>query len=123
MQGIDGSERTVQAEILIIAGYGYVLGLATVSLGLYLRFPSGLYRCLALLFILVALAALVVLIIGDRFHSLSYFHTISKCFSLPLNSLALVLGIALYQGHSTLTQEKSSWTGAAGELNEGLRAA
>ena len=100
--------QTVKAGILIIAGYGYVLGFAGVSLGLSLRFPSGLYRYVASFFILVSLAALAVLIVGDHFHDLTVFYTISKYFSIPLNFWALALGIALYLGHPTLTQEQSA---------------
>ena len=70
---------------------------------MYLRFNSGLHRVLAIVVGLVCIAALVLLVIGDHFHNLRTLYTIANLAVMPLNLWAIILGVALYREHSSLS--------------------
>ena len=105
--GIAIDVQAVKAGILIICGYALLLGYAAIGVGLAARFGSGLHRILALVMSVVALAALVVLGIGDHFHDLTDFYQIANRAPLPLNLWVIVLGVALYNEHPSLTPPNS----------------
>ena len=53
---------------------------------------------------MVSIAALIALLIGDHFHDLAgTFYSLAEYAVLPLSLWALVLGVAMYQGHTSLT--------------------
>ena len=99
--------QAVKAGIVIIGGYGYLLGFACIALALSRVFPSGLHKMLALLVLLICLVALVLLLIGDHFHNLTTFYAVAERAVIPLNLWAIVLGVAMYQGHPSLTPAQS----------------
>ena len=85
-----------------------LFGLYTIrrALGLRERFTSSLYRNIALLACLVAVAGRVVLVIGDHVHDISgSLYTTAKLTNIPLNLWAAALGIALYKGASSLSTD------------------
>ena len=85
-----------------------LFGLYTIrrALGLRERFTSSLYRNIALLACLVAVAGRVVLVIGDHVHHISgSLYTTAKLTNIPLNLWAAALGIALYKGASSLSTD------------------
>lgn len=98
--------QAVKSGILIICGYAFFLGFATFALGLYSRFASGVHKSLAGLACLVAAVALVLLVIGDHVHDLP-FYTVARLANIPMNLWAVVLGLALWQGHPSLTAGES----------------
>lgn len=96
--------QAVKAGIVIISGYGYLLGFACIAAGLSLHFSSGLHRRLAVLVIVVSVAALVSLLIGDHFHDLAgTFYALAEHGTMPLNLWALILGVAMTREHTGLT--------------------
>ena len=94
--------QIMKAAILLIGGYGYLLGFGFLGLGLYLRFPSGIHKVLALVIVAVSLVGLIILVIGDHVHSLTLLYRVAGLTVFPLDSWALILGIALYTGHPSL---------------------
>ena len=101
--GIAVDIQAVKAGILIISGYALLLGYAAIGCGLYRRFPSGIHRALAAVMSAVAVAALIVLGIGDHFHDLDAFYRVATLAVIPLDIWALTIGVALYQEHPSLT--------------------
>ena len=101
--GIAIDVQAVKAGILIIAGYGLLLGYAAIGLGLHCRFASGVHRTLALVMSVVALAALVVLGIGDHWHDLDAFYRVATLAVIPLDLWVITIGFALYREHPSLT--------------------
>lgn len=98
--------QAVKAGIIIIAGYGYLLGFAFIAAGLWRHFTAGIHAALALLLFVISIAALVALVIGDHFHDLAgTFYSLAEYAVLPLSLWALILGVAMHQGHPALTQE------------------
>ena len=96
--------QAVKAGIVIISGYGYLLGFACMAAGLSLHFSPGLHRRLAVLVFLISAASLVSLLIGDHFHDLAgTFYTLADYGTMPLNLWALILGVAMTREHTSLT--------------------
>ena len=96
--------QAVKAGIAIISGYGYLLGFAFVAAGLSLHFSSGLHRRLASLLLVVSVAALISLLIGDHIHDLAgTFYTLANHAVMPLSLWTLILGVAMAREHPGLT--------------------
>lgn len=98
--------QAVKAGIIIIAGYGYLLGFAFIAAGLWRHFASRVHAKLALLLLVISTAALIALLIGDHFHDVAgTFYSLAEQAILPASLWALILGVAMYQGQSDLVQE------------------
>lgn len=96
--------QAVKAGITIISGYGYLLGFAFIAVGLFLHIRSGLHGRLAVLLLVVSVAALISLVIGDHFHDLAgTFYTLADYGTMPLSLWAFILGMAMTRGHPGLT--------------------
>ena len=96
--------QAVKIGIAIIAGYPLMLGFACLAFGLLPRF-AGVHRSLALVVIAIAVVGAVLLLIGNHFHDLpAGFYRVAQWTSYPMYLWAAILGVALYQGHSALTQ-------------------
>ena len=98
--------QSVKVGIAIYAGYVYLVGLTFFSLGIYLRLASGHLKTLAGLVVLASAAALVVLGIGDHMHNLDFLYRVARYVALVLYLWAIVLGIAMYRGHTSLTKSE-----------------
>ena len=94
--------QAVKAGISIIGGYGYLLGFASLALGVYLRFPMGVHKMLAFAIMVLALVGLTLVIIGDHVHDLLALYRITAYSNIVFTAWGLVLGIVLYRGHPGL---------------------
>lgn len=98
--------QAVKAGIIIIAGYGYLLGFAFIAAGLWRHCASRVHAALALLLLVISTAALIALLIGDHLHDVAgTFYSLAEYAILPASLWALILGVAMYQGQSDLGQE------------------
>jgi uncharacterized membrane protein len=96
--------QAVKAGIAIISGYGYLLGFTCIAAGLALHFRAGLHRWLSVVLLVVSVAALISLLIGDHFHDVAgTFYTLADYASMPLSLWALILGVSMYREHAGLT--------------------
>lgn len=95
--------QLVKAGIVIIAGYGFLLGFGLLSLGVWLRASGGLQKILAAAITLISLAALIVLGIGDHYHDWAdELYTLANYAVLPLGLWAIFVGISMYRGDEGL---------------------
>ena len=97
----------VKTGIAIIAGYGYLLGFTFMGLGLYLRFESGAMKTIAGLVCVVSVLALAVLILGDHVHDFDMLYRVARFAVMPLTLWAVILGLAMYKEHSSLSPDGS----------------
>ena len=72
-----------------------------------MRKDSRRRRGTALVMAAIALAALIVLAIGDHFHDLDVLYRVATLAIIPLNLWALALGVTLYQEHPSLSPARS----------------
>ena len=98
--------HAVKIGIAIYAGYVYLVGLTFLSLGLHLRLASGLLKTLSIVVAIAAFLSLIVLGIGDHIHELDDLYRVARIAALVMYLWAVILGIAMYRGHSELTREQ-----------------
>ena len=100
--------QAVKAGVTIISGYGYLLGFVAIAAGLSLHVRSGTHHWLAVLLLVVSVAALVSLLVGDHFHDLAgTFYTLADYATMPLSLWALILGVAMTRERLGLTPEEA----------------
>jgi len=99
--------QAVKAGIALIGGYGYLVGMGLLALGMYLRFRAPIHRVLSAAAILVSVAALVLVIIGDHADISASLYRIATYGNIPLMLWSLVLGYLLYTEHRSLKPQES----------------
>ncbi len=82
------------------------MGLTFFSLGLHLRLAPGLLKTLSIVVAIAAFLSLIVLGIGDHIHELDDLYRVARIAALVMYLWAVILGIAMYRGHSELTREQ-----------------
>lgn len=91
---------------MLIGGYGYLVGMGFLALGMYLRFRAPIHRVLSAGALLVSIAALVLVLIGDHADISASLYRIATYGNTPLMLWSLVLGVLLYTEHRSLKPEK-----------------
>ncbi len=100
--------QLVKAGIVIIAGYGFLLGFGLLSLGVRLRASGGLHKILAAAIAVISFVALVVLGIGDHYHDWAdELYTLANFAVLPLGLWAIFVGVSMYRGDEGLAMAGS----------------